>query len=208
MLRIWGRANSSNVKKVLWCAEELGLRFERIDAGGAFGLVDGEEFRKMNPNGLVPCIEDDGFVLWESNAIIRYLLARHGDDSTLLPATLEGRASAERWMDWCSFSLSAPFAVLVKHLVRSPPERRDAQAVVPAAASFEASMRIADAELAQSAWFSGESFGIGDIPLGVLVYSWYALPGLERPSLPALEDWQRRLAERPAFLHWVAVPLS
>ena len=98
MLRIWGRRNSINVQKVLWCCGELGLDYERIDAGGVFGLTRDPEYLALNPNGLVPTISDDGFVLWESNAIVRYLAARHGS-GTLWPEDLRERADAERWMD-------------------------------------------------------------------------------------------------------------
>src|SRR3989304_1196014 len=99
MLRIWGRTNSVNVKKALWCAEELGLAYERIDAGLQFGVVDTAEYRKLNPNGLVPTIEDHGFVLWESHAIVRYLAAKHGA-GTLWPTDLKVRADAARWVGW------------------------------------------------------------------------------------------------------------
>ncbi len=109
MLTIWGRANSSNVRKVLWCAEELGLAYQRIDAGGAFGVVDDPSYRAMNPNGRVPLIEDDGFVLWESNAIVRYLVARHGQGTPWWPDDPRQRASADRWMDWMTSTVAAPF---------------------------------------------------------------------------------------------------
>src|SRR3970040_1761800 len=99
MLKIWGRTNSVNVKKALRAAEELGLKYERIDAGMQFGVVDTPEYRKLNPNGLVPTIEDDGVVLWESHAIVRYLAAKYGA-GTLCPTDLRERADADRWMDW------------------------------------------------------------------------------------------------------------
>jgi len=109
MLKIWGRKNSSNVRKPLWAAEELGLAYEAIDAGGAFGVVDTPEYRAMNPNGRVPVIEDDGFVLWESNAIVRYLMARHADGTAWYPADLQARASADKWMDWTTSNFAGPF---------------------------------------------------------------------------------------------------
>ncbi|WP_206300776.1 glutathione S-transferase N-terminal domain-containing protein, partial [Pseudomonas viridiflava] len=100
MLKIWGRKNSSNVRKALWIAEELGLQYEALDAGGAFGLVDGAVYRAKNPNGRIPMIEDGDFVLWESNAIVRYLAARHAPDSALYPSDVQQRATADKWMDW------------------------------------------------------------------------------------------------------------
>lgn len=109
MLKIWGRKNSSNVRKPLWAAEELGLAYEAIDAGGAFGVVDTPEYRAMNPNGRVPVIQDDGFVLWESNAIVRYLLAKHAADTSWYPADPQTRATADKWMDWTTSSFAGPF---------------------------------------------------------------------------------------------------
>lgn len=208
MLTIWGRKNSSNVKKVLWCAEELEIPFDQIDAGGAFGVVDSDDYRSKNPNGLIPCIEDDGFVLWESNAIVRYLVARYGDQSTLLPPTLEDRASADRWMDWCSTTLAAPFTVMIQQLVRTPEAERDMAKINAATRQFADALHIAESGLASNQWFSGPSFGIGDIPLGVLINAWYAMPSIERPVLPAIEAWHRRLKLRPAFKQWVAIPLT
>ncbi len=123
MLKIWGRKNSSNVRKVLWCAEEAGLAYERIDAGGAFGVVNDAPYRALNPNGVVPTLEDEGFVLWESNTIVRYLAARYAPD--LYPQDLQQRASAEKWMDWTTSSLAAPFRTVFWGTVRTPPEQRD-----------------------------------------------------------------------------------
>ncbi len=108
MLTIWGRKNSSNVRKALWCAEEAGPEYRTVDAGGAFGLVDEPAFRAMNPNGRVPVIEDDGFVLWESNAIVRYLAARYAPGD-LYPQDPVRRADADKWMDWTTSTLAGPF---------------------------------------------------------------------------------------------------
>ena len=126
MLKIWGRVNSVNVKKVLWAAEELGLKYERIDAGREFGVVNTPEYKKMNPNSLVPTIDDAGFVLWESHAIVRYLAAKHGA-GTLWPVDLRQRADSDRWMDW-AFTFQASLRAVFWNLVRTP-EKRDMQAV-------------------------------------------------------------------------------
>jgi len=109
MLKVWGRNNSSNVRKVLWCVEELAVPYSRIEAGGAFGVVDSPEYRALNPNGRVPMIEDDGFVLWESNAIVRYLAAQYGSDTSFYPADAKVRAQADKWMDWTTASFAGPF---------------------------------------------------------------------------------------------------
>ncbi len=124
MLTIWGRKNSSNVRKALWCAEEAGLEYRTVDAGGAFGLVDEPAFRAMNPNGRVPVIEDDGFVLWESNAIVRYLAARYAPGD-LYPQDPVRRADADKWMDWTTSTLAGPFRDLFWGTLRTPPEQRD-----------------------------------------------------------------------------------
>src|SRR5439155_1140255 len=127
MLKIWGRTNSVNVKKALWALEELGVKYERIDAGMQFGVNNTPEYRRMNPTGLVPTIDDDGFVLWESHSIVRYLAAKHGAGS-LWPNELRARADAERWMDW-AFTFQAAFRAVFWGLVRTPAEKRDMNAI-------------------------------------------------------------------------------
>lgn len=123
MLKIWGRKNSSNVRKALWCAEELGLDYEAIDAGGAFGVVDTPQYRALNPNGRVPMIEDGDFVLWESNTIVRYLCAKQG--SSWYPTDLKARASAEKWMDWTTSTLAEPFKIVFWGILRTPAEKQN-----------------------------------------------------------------------------------
>lgn len=206
MLRIWGRENSSNVKKVLWCAEELELAYERIPAGGKHGVVDEPAYRALNPNGLVPTIEDDGLVLWESNAIVRYLAARYGE-GVLWQADPIRRAGADRWMDFSNSSLAAPYRDLMVNLVRSPPEKRDMAVVEAAVARMGQMLGHVDAALAGQPYLSGESVGIGDIPAGTLAQAWFALP-IERPELPHLAAWFARLSERPAYRKAVLIPLT
>ena len=125
MLKVWGRKNSSNVRKVLWCAEELALPYKREEAGGAFGVVDSPEYRALNPNGRVPMIEDDGFVLWESNTIVRYLAARYGDDTSWYASDVCVRAQADKWMDWTTSSFAGPFRDLFWGVLRTPTEQQD-----------------------------------------------------------------------------------
>ena len=128
MLVVWGRNNSVNVQKVLWCCEEMALAYERIDAGLAFGVVDTPQYRSLNPNGLVPTIDDEGFILWESNAIVRYLAAKHAA-GTLWPADLKIRAEADRWMDWNNTTFWPAIRPLFHGLVRTAPDKRDPQAL-------------------------------------------------------------------------------
>lgn len=206
MLKIWGRVNSTNVKKVMWVVGELGIAHERIDAGGKFGVVGEPEYRAMNPNGKVPTIEDDGFVLWESNAIVRYLAAKH-DTGGLYPADLKARADAERWMDWATASFAPPFTNVFLPLVRFPPEKRDPAAIAAAAAECGKLLAIVDQALAGRPFLGGDRLTVGDIPLGCAAYGYFNLP-IERPSLPNVEAWYQRLTERKAYQDAVMIPLT
>ncbi|MDG3577336.1 glutathione S-transferase [Rhizobium sp. YJ-22] len=205
-LKIWGRTNSANVKKALWCAEELGLAYERIDAGGVFGVVDEPAFRALNANGLVPVLEDGDLVLWESNTIVRYLAAKYGAGHLRLddPAT---QASAEKWMDWTLGTVVRPFSDVFWGLVRTSPAERDPAKIAAGLEACNRALAIADAALAHRPWLSGDNFGIGDIPLGVIIYGWFGME-IERAELPALKAWYERLTERPAYRKTVMIPLT
>jgi glutathione S-transferase len=205
MLRIWGRVNSVNVKKALWAAEELGLKYERIDAGMQFGVTRTAEYRKMNPNSLVPTIEDEGFVLWESHTIVRYLAAKHAA-GTLWPTDLRVRADAERWMDW-AFTFQNAMRDVFWGLIRTPPEKRDLKAIEAGARRSADLIRIAEETLEKRPFMAGERFTMGDIPIGCEVQRWMRVP-IERPRLPHVEAWFERLRARPAFLRIVDVPLT
>lgn len=206
MLRIWGRENSNNVKKVLWCAEELGLPYERIPAGGAYGVVNEASYRALNPNGLVPTIEDDGFVLWESNAIVRYLAARYGE-GTLYARDPAERAVGDKWMDWVGSALAPSFFGVFRAMVRTPPAERDMAAVEAGIAACAKQLAIVDAALAVQPYLSGARLGMGDIPLGCLTYGWFGME-IARPDLPNLAAWYARLQERPAYRKAVMIPLT
>lgn len=206
MLKIWGRTNSVNVKKALWCAEELGLAYERIDAGRQHGVVDTPEFRSLNPNGLVPTIEDDGFVLWESHAIVRYLAAKYGAGN-LWPDDLRVRADADRWMDWVVSMLNPTMRVAFWGLVRTPPAERDAKAIAASIVRSGELLVMVDTVLAARPYIAGDAFTMGDIPLGCHVYNWMMLP-IERRPLPHLEAWHERLTTRAAYQKIVMLPLS
>lgn len=206
MLRIWGRTNSVNVKKALWAAEELGLEYQRIDAGLQFGVNNTAEYRRMNPTGLVPTIDDDGFVLWESHSVVRYLAEKHAPNA-LWPTGLEARASAGRWMDW-TFNFSRDFQRPVFWpLVRTAPENRDAKAIDAAVKKCAELLAVPEATLSRQAYLAGASFSVGDIPLGCHVHLWMRLP-IERPALPGLAAWFERLCARPAFRKIVDIAIS
>jgi glutathione S-transferase len=205
MLKIWGRTNSVNVKKVLWAADELGLRYERIDAGLQFGIVDTPEYKKLNPNSVVPTIEDDGFVLWESHSIVRYLAARYGEGK-LWPTDPRARGDVDRWMDW-AFTFQASLRPVFWGLVRTPPEKRDPRSIEEGRRKAGELLAIPDAVLAKRQYLGGSGFSMGDIPLGCHVQVWMRLP-IERPPHPNLTAWFERLCSRPAFKKNVDLPLS
>lgn len=193
--------------KVLWALGELELPYERIDAGGSFGKTDTAEYRAMNPNGLVPTLEENGFVLWESNAILRYLCTAHAPGSPLWPADPRTRALVDRWMDWQQTTLNDHMRVVFWQLVRTPPAKRDQAAIAKATKESATLWSMLDAELAHHAYVAGAAFTIGDIPLGALVHRWYNL-AIERPSLPHLRAWYDRLLERAPYRRHVGGPLS
>ncbi len=204
-MKIWGRENSTNVRKVLWCAEELGLAYEHINAGGAFGLVNEPAYLAMNPNGLVPCLDDDGFILWESNVIVRYLAAQYGKDQW--PQEPQARAQADKWMDWTSLSFSKPFRDVFWNLVRTPADQRNMADVESGVAQCSRFMSLADAALKNTPFLSGQQFGMGDIPLGCIAYAWYGM-AIERPKLIHLDAWYEGLTQRPAYRKAVMTPLT
>jgi glutathione S-transferase len=206
MLKVWGRANSSNLKKVTWLCEEIDLPYARIDAGMAFGVVNTPEYRKLNPNGLVPTIDDDGFILWESNAIVRYLAAKHAA-GTLWPADLKVRADADRWMDWCTTTLGPAFLPVFWNLVRTPVAERNMKAVEDGANKTAEVLARLDAALAGRNFIAGDQFSMGDISFGPLVYLVNNV-AFDRPKLANFDAWYARISARPAFRKVVALPVS
>jgi glutathione S-transferase len=206
MLTIWGRANSINVQKVLWATEECGLKFERIDAGGAFGKTDSPEYLAMNPNKVVPTIVDGSTTIWESNSCVRYLAATYAAGS-LWPTDAKTRAMADRWMDWQLSTISEPMRIAFWGLVRTPPEKRDMAAIDAAAKQAGELLRRLDGWLEGKRYVAGDRFTMGDIPMGCFCYRWYALP-IARPELANVKAWYERLRERPAYMKHVAVPLT
>ena len=203
MLTIWSRINSHNVKKVVWLAEEMGLAYDRRDVGGPFGMD--EAYRTLNPNALIPTIEDDGFVLWESNSILRYLAATHGGEA-FYPAAPQARASVERWMDW-NFTWADAIRPIFFQLVRTESDKRDAALIERSVARAAALSAILDDVLGRQEWLSGDAFGIGDIPVAAYANTWFQLP-VERPSRPNMERWYAALQDRAPFRDVVMIPLS
>jgi glutathione S-transferase len=205
MLRIWGRTNSVNVKKAMWCVAELGLAHERMDAGMQYGVVNTPEYRKINPTGLVPTIDDDGFTLWESHTIVRYLCAKHSAGK-LWPTDLKARADAERWMDW-AFAFQSAMRNVFWGLIRTPPEKRDASAIEEGRKKSIALLPVLEQTLARQPYVAGREFTMGDIPIGCEVQRFMRVP-IERPPFPGVEAWFERLRQRPAFVKHVDLPLT
>ncbi len=206
MLKIWGRLNSSNVQKVMWCCGELGLDHDREDAGGPFGRTRDPDMLARNPNARVPTVEVDGLVLWESNVILRYLAARH-DPGGLWPEDLRVRAEADRWMDWQQTTVMAPVTTIFFGLVREPGSI-SAERIAAATETGKAVWQIADNRLRDHDWFAGDRFTMGDIPLAILARRWFELID-DRPSMPGLEAWYARVSERPAFIeHVLDIPMT
>lgn len=196
MLHIWGRISSINVKKVVWTAQELGLNFQRTDAGGLFGIVKTPEYVRLNPNSTVPVIEDEDFVLWESNVIVRYLCAKHSAGQ-MYPTDLRARFDAERWMDWQQTTLNPASRPGFWQLIRTAAEQRNAAVIAESNAAVESLMATLDRHLAQRTYMAGEHFSMADIPLACEVHRWFGLPQ-PRQSRPNLERWYAGIRARQA----------
>jgi glutathione S-transferase len=206
MLKIWGRLSSINVRKVVWAAGEAGITFERTDAGAAFGLVDQAWYAAMNPNRLVPVIDDDGFVLWESNVIVRYLCAKYAP-GRLYPLDLAARFDAERWMDWQQTTLNPAGRNAFMQMIRTPAAQRDLALIERSRAQTEPLLALLNAHLAGHRFMAGEDFTMTDVPLGCEVHRWFGL-SLERPKLPNLERWYAEVSTRPAAAATLTLPLT
>jgi glutathione S-transferase len=208
MLKIWGRNTSSNVQKVIWALAEMKLPFERIDVGGAFGKTKDPFYLAMNPNSLVPTLEEeDGFTMWESNSIVRYLAAKH-QNRTLESADLKARAHSQMWMDWQLSVMAPAITPVFWNLIRTPPEKRDLNAIETGKDKTIAAAKVMDTQLAKTKFMAGDEFTYGDIPVAIMIYRYVALMP-ERPATPNLDRWYAGISSRPAFKEQIAVvPLS
>jgi len=193
MIKLWGRTNSSNVMKVIWLLEELGLKYERTDAGGQFGRTGTPEYRAMNPLGLVPSIEDGDFRLFESNAILRYICNAHAPNSALYPQAAQARATVESWMEFQQTALNRPQGVVFLGLARTPPEAAQMWGIL-------------DTRLACHPYVAGDALTLADMTFGPHIHRWFVLPVPGRPEQPHLRAWYDRLLARPAYKKHVAIP--
>jgi glutathione S-transferase len=202
-LRILGRANSFNVRKVLWLCDELGLTFEREDWGRGHRPTTAPEFLRLNPAAQVPVVLVDGLVLRESHAILRYLAARHAAEA-LYPAAPERRVRVEQWMDWVAYDLThAMRGAFLGGQLQEPPWNNP-WFVDQGRRDFTRCMRLLDDELASGGnggpYICGADFTLADIPLGLVVNRWFAVQGFDKPALPAVSAYFDRLSQRSAFL--------
>jgi glutathione S-transferase len=195
-LRLWGRMSSINVRKVVLCAQLLELPLDRQDAGSSYGVVDTHDYRRLNPNGLVPLLEDGEFSLWESNVIVRYLCKREG--SALYPRDLQTQFEAERWMDWQQTTLNRAGGPAFLQWIRTPAERRDPQVIAQSVAATEPLFDWLNQRLGQQAFIAGDTLTMADIPIACEVHRWWGLPQ-PRPAWSHIERW---------YAHWLALPAS
>jgi glutathione S-transferase len=206
MLKVWGRRNSLNVQKVLWLVGELGLEHEHIPAGGDHGRLDEADFRRMNPHGLVPVLQDDGVSVWESHSILRYLAERYG--GTAFWPDLAQRARIEPWLDWAQTSFQPSFSTgLFWGYFRTPEDRRDWPAIRRNMETCARELQRVDELLEKREFLAGETFTLADIPLGACLFRYFGM-GLERPALPNVERWYGRLCARPAYVDHVMLPFE
>lgn len=206
MLQVLGRPNSVNVQKVMWCLAELGQEVTRHDIGGAFGGNDQAEYLAQNPNGRIPTLIDGDFVLWESNAIVRYLCDQYGV-GTWHPKGAQERGHANQWMDWYQTALHAPMTTLFWQLIRTDAAQQDAAAIKSARDECARFWAMLDQHLADKEYILGGDISMADIPLGCAAYRWHSMD-FARPDLPHLHAWWTRLAARPAYQRHVMLPLT
>ncbi|HVJ50865.1 MAG TPA: glutathione S-transferase family protein [Aliidongia sp.] len=205
MITIWGRSSSSNVQKVLWCCSELGIEFEQTQVGREFGCNDEAWYLDMNPNGLVPTIRDGELVLWESNAILRYLCGRY-DGDRLYPAALDRRAYIDQWLDWQLTIMNPAISPVFWGLIRTPEAERNMSAILVAGERLGKAWTLIDKALAGSRYLSGDTLSIADIALGNAVHRWYAFQLPDKPKLAHLDAWYSRLQEHAGFHKYIFTP--
>lgn len=205
-ITLWGRASSCNVQKVLWTLEELSLEYQHVPLGGDFGGTADPSYLEMNPNGRVPTLKDGELVVWESDAIVRYLAARYGA-GTLWPEDPAERAVADQWMTWGTTELEVDWIWLFWRLVRTPPSKRDMAAIERHLKASCDRFRLLDRHLQNHDYLAGSRLTMADIPAGMTLYRWFEME-IERPRTPHVEAWYARLCERPAYRKGICIPFD
>ena len=206
MITVYGRRSSINVQKVLWAIAETGVAFERETVGGSFGGTDTREFRRLNPNALVPAIKDGTITMFESNAIVRYLARRYGKD-TIRPRGHRAWALADQWMDWAVSTPAVPLGQIFWNKIRLAPEEANQQVLKEAQKKLAGHLKLADSKLGKKPWLAGRHFTCGDIPLGAMYWRYQNLE-IDRPRFKNLDRWYEQLQERSAYREWVMVPFG
>jgi glutathione S-transferase len=205
-LKLWGRISSINVRKVMWTAQYLKLSIERVDAGGKFGLLDTPDYQRMNPNAMIPVLQDGDLTLWESNVIVRYLCEKYSLGN-LYPASSQSRFDAERWMDWQQSELNRATGPAFVQWFRTAPELRNATVIEDSTRKTQRWLAIVEAHLQDHAYMASDQLTMADIPLLCEVHRWWALPQ-PRPSYPAIERWYAPLLAHPASQGVLDLPVS
>ena len=199
MLKIWGRQSSSNVQALMWCIGELGLAYERIDAGLHYGVVDTPEYRAMNPNGTIPTLQDgDHEPIWETASILRYLSERYGPDQ-FWPKDPAMRAGVDKWAEWSKLNIAGNFtAPVFWRVVRTAPSKHDPVAIRDGVDGLSHFLDIAEAQLSRQSYLGGDDFTMADIQFGHCLYRYYDID-IERAKHPRIRQYYEVLTERPAF---------
>ena len=206
MLKVYGRKNSINVQKVMWIVGELHLAYERLDIGGDFGQNDQDWYLAMNPMGRVPVLDDEGYVLWESHTIVRYLVRQYGEGAWY-PGDVKACGNVDKWMDWKIGFLQPALHAAFWGLIRTPEADRDMSAIRNSSVESAKLLGILDSHLQGQDYIAGEAISIADVPLGALTYRWYGLD-VEHPDYQNLRAWYERLCERPAYQEHVMIPIT
>lgn len=197
MITIWGRTTSVNVQKVLWALDEAGQKFIQYPSGGPHGGLDSVALSAMNPNKLVPILSDEDLVLFESNAIVRYIANRYAGEK-LQPGDAKARAVADMWMEWYDTTLYPAFIDLFAHMIRVPFKDRKVSHTDAKIEKLNGLMTFLDEHLKRSRWVAGPNFTMGDVAVGVTLYRYFTLE-IERPQLSRLENYYSQLLMRPGY---------
>lgn len=205
MTTLYGRRSSCNVQKAMWVLAELEVPHEHVELGGDFGGLDTPEYLAMNPHGRVPTLRDGGVVIWESEAILRYVAARHGAE-LLWPADAARRAPVDEWLAWAQTALQPPWIELFWRLVRTPPAQQNAAVIAELTRTSIARFQALDRQLDGRDYLLGE-FSLADIPAGMTLYRWFEME-VDRPPMPNLERWYHTLRQRPAYLRSICIPFD
>lgn len=205
MRKLWGRATSLNVQKVAWVLAETELDYDRIDIGGEFGGLQTDAYRDLNPNGRIPTLLDDGMILWESNAICRYLVHRYG--GTLDQDNVPQNARADMWMEWFQNNVYAAFMTMFREKVRKTASTRDEALLASAITNLHQKFAIADQALADQEFLLGDGVSLADVPLGSCLYRYFTLD-IEHGSFPNLSEYYHRLSEHTSYQDCVMVDYS